>query len=203
MDTIDTAADAGRYVRELRKRRGLTQEQLAAEAGVSRKFVAEFEAGHDRAELGKALLLMHAAGWSLHATAEPEPEPSPVQALIDEAAGRIRRELGRGDPEFALRIIGNTVTAIVRCEHPGPLRRPPSLKDAKWDKLFAASIGYALRKAGAAVPAWTNTAPLAAEWFPYDFRITTDAYLALTKRQTPPELARTGIFLREKSLTGA
>ncbi len=203
MNTIDTAADAGRHVKELRKRRGLTQEQLAAEAGVSRKFVAEFETGHDRAELGKALQLMYAAGWSLQATAEPEPAPSPLQALIDEAAGTIRRELVKGDPEFALRILGNTVTAIARCEQPGRLRKPPSLKDAKWDKLFAASLGYALRKAGGALPVWTNTAPLAPEWFPYDFRTTTEAYLALTKRETPPELARAGIFLREKSLTSA
>ncbi|WP_049822370.1 helix-turn-helix domain-containing protein [Arthrobacter sp. H41] len=203
MDTIDTASDAGRQVKELRTRRGLTQGQLAAEAGVSRKFVAEFEAGHDRAELGKALQLMQAAGCSLRSTPEPEPVPSPLQALIDEAARTIRRELGKGDPEFALRILGNTVTAIVSCEHPGRLRKPPNLKEAKWDKLLAAAIGYALRLAGVTRPAWTNTAPLATEWFPYDFRTTTGAYLALTKRETPPELARVGIFLRARSLTSA
>lgn len=203
MDIINTAYDAGYQVKESRKRRGLTQEQLAAEAGVSRTFVAKFEAGHDRAEMGKALQLLHAAGYSLRTQEEPEASPSPMQGLLNDAAATIRRELGKGDPEFALRIIGNTVTAISKCAKPGHLIKPPALQEQKWDKLLAASIRYALRKAGAKLPSWTNVAPLPTPWFPYDSRTTTPEYLALTRRQTPPELAQVRIYLREKSLTSA
>lgn len=39
---------------------GLNQTQLAAKAGVSRKFVSEFELGRPRAELTKALSLFDA-----------------------------------------------------------------------------------------------------------------------------------------------
>lgn len=204
MSTIDTPADAGRQVRALRKRSRLTQEQLANKAGVSRKFVAEFEAGHERAEMGKALRLLQAAGYSLRAEPAADCTPAvPLQNIIDDAAETIRRELGKGDPEFALRILGNTVTSISRCTEVGRLRKPPSLGVRNWDKLLAVSIGYGLRRAGAPMPAWTKPARLKDEWFPYDFRISTPEYRDLTKRQTPPELAEAGIFLREKSLTSA
>lgn len=177
MTSITSAADAGRQVKEARKRRGLTQEQLSAEAGVSRKFVARFEAGHDRAELGKTLQLLQAAGYSLHARQESERPPSPLQGMLNDAAATVRRELSKGDPEFALRIIGNTVTAISRCADPGHLLKPPALQDPKWDKLVAVAVRYALRKAGATLPTWTDVAPLPTPWFPYDSRTATPEYL--------------------------
>ena len=42
---INTAADLGRFLRDLRVQRGLTQAQLAAELGVTRQYVAEIEQG--------------------------------------------------------------------------------------------------------------------------------------------------------------
>lgn len=42
---INTAEDLGRFLRNLRVRRGLTQAQLAAELGVTRQYVVEIERG--------------------------------------------------------------------------------------------------------------------------------------------------------------
>ena len=42
---VNTAGDLGRFLRELRLRRGLTQAQLAEELGVTRQYVTEIEQG--------------------------------------------------------------------------------------------------------------------------------------------------------------
>lgn len=42
---INTAADLGRFLRDLRVQRGLTQAQLAEDLGVTRQYVAEIENG--------------------------------------------------------------------------------------------------------------------------------------------------------------
>ena len=48
----------GKGVRTLRRARSLTQAQLAAKAGVSRKWLSEFENGKDTVELGLFLKLL-------------------------------------------------------------------------------------------------------------------------------------------------
>lgn len=57
-----TAKEAGRAVKERRLEKNMTQARLAELAGVSRKFVIDLEAGHPRAELGKALLVFEVVG---------------------------------------------------------------------------------------------------------------------------------------------
>ncbi len=57
-----TAKEAGSAVKARRLEKGLTQARLAELAGVSRKFVIDLEAGHPRAELGKALLVFEVVG---------------------------------------------------------------------------------------------------------------------------------------------
>lgn len=42
---VYTEADLGRFVRDLRVQRGMTQAQLAEELGVSRQYVTEIERG--------------------------------------------------------------------------------------------------------------------------------------------------------------
>lgn len=56
----EDAARIGRAIAERRRRRGLTQQQLADKAGVSRTFLIALEAGHERAELGKVLAVIDA-----------------------------------------------------------------------------------------------------------------------------------------------
>lgn len=58
----DTVHRLGTAVRDVRKRQSLTQAELAHRAHVSRMFVIDLEAGHPRAELGKALAVLAALG---------------------------------------------------------------------------------------------------------------------------------------------
>jgi len=43
--SINTSADLGRFLARVRERRGMTQEELAEELGVSRRYVSEIENG--------------------------------------------------------------------------------------------------------------------------------------------------------------
>lgn len=68
MKTINAIASLGADVRTARRRRNLTQAQLASSANVSRAFVIELERGqHQRAELGKVLAVLDALGLDLMA----------------------------------------------------------------------------------------------------------------------------------------
>lgn len=55
MGNISSAADFGAAVRARRRELGLTQETLALEASVGRRFVIDLEAGKPTASLGSAL----------------------------------------------------------------------------------------------------------------------------------------------------
>jgi HTH-type transcriptional regulator/antitoxin HipB len=57
---IANAEDLGRYVKERRHKRGLTQAQLAANAKVSRRWLSDLEAGKERAEFGLVLRTLRA-----------------------------------------------------------------------------------------------------------------------------------------------
>lgn len=65
MKTTDAITSLGATLRESRRRRSLTQAQLATAAGVSRAFVIELENGHQRAELGKVIAVFSALGLDL------------------------------------------------------------------------------------------------------------------------------------------
>lgn len=59
---------------------GWSQAELAAKAGVGRRFVVDLEAGHPRAELAKVLSVLDALG--VHALALPsEPVPHDLDAV--------------------------------------------------------------------------------------------------------------------------
>lgn len=77
----DAVDRIGGVVRRARKEQGLTQAEVARRAGVSRVFVIDLEAGHPRAELGKALAVLDVLGLrpftddsidTAHATVEGE-----------------------------------------------------------------------------------------------------------------------------------
>ena len=85
--SIDTPAAAGAIIRARRQDRGLSQQSLAEGAGVSRKFLIDLEAGHDRAELGKTLAVLRP--WPVTGRHRSHP---PRQRLRPGTA-RLRRNL--------------------------------------------------------------------------------------------------------------
>ena len=60
-----TPKQIGITVRELRKRQGLRQDQLAGAAGVGLRFLIELEAGKETAQLGKTLAVLGALGCKI------------------------------------------------------------------------------------------------------------------------------------------
>lgn len=65
---ISTARELGVAIRSERLRRGFSQEQLAAAAGVGARFVVELEAGKPSAELQKSLDVASAVGLTTAVT---------------------------------------------------------------------------------------------------------------------------------------
>lgn len=63
--TIRTAKDLGEFIHNVRKSKGLTQQQLADLAGVGRRFIIECEAGKPRLEFAKVLQVAAASGIDL------------------------------------------------------------------------------------------------------------------------------------------
>ncbi|MGE0409441.1 MAG: type II toxin-antitoxin system Y4mF family antitoxin [Amphiplicatus sp.] len=63
-----TPKQIGIIIRELRKRQGLRQDQLAGAAGVGLRFLIELEAGKETAQLGKTLAVLNALGCKIELT---------------------------------------------------------------------------------------------------------------------------------------
>lgn len=80
---VATAADVGRLVRTARTRRAMTQADLAAAAGVSRRWLVDLEAGKPRAELNLALTVLAVLGVGLHTNSPESPRDSPAASTTD------------------------------------------------------------------------------------------------------------------------
>ncbi|WP_274631357.1 helix-turn-helix domain-containing protein [Arvimicrobium flavum] len=65
MQTITDAKSLGSLIRKERKAQKLTQEQLAAVAGVGVRFVRELEAGKESCQIGRALQVAATLGLSI------------------------------------------------------------------------------------------------------------------------------------------
>lgn len=63
-----TPKQIGLKIRELRKRQGLRQDQLAGAAGIGLRFLIELEAGKETAQLGKTLAVLNALGCKIELT---------------------------------------------------------------------------------------------------------------------------------------
>lgn len=77
---VNTPVDFGLMIRQARRARGLTQQQLARAAAVGRQWIVEIEAGKPRAELGKVLQTLAALDLTLSMRGEGIPA---VQAAED------------------------------------------------------------------------------------------------------------------------
>ena len=65
MRPVRTSREFGAAVRQARKDKGMTQQALAAGAGVSRPWLSQLESGKRTAELGRALWVLDALGLAV------------------------------------------------------------------------------------------------------------------------------------------
>jgi len=57
-----TTEDIGKYIREVRKKQKMTQEQLAFTCGTGVRFIVDLEKGKPTCEFGKVLYVMQMLG---------------------------------------------------------------------------------------------------------------------------------------------
>lgn len=85
---IASARDLGYLIRQSRQDRGQTQTELAAEAGVSRRWLSNLEAGKATAEFGLVLRTLYALNLGLNVTPiGPGPGKIDLDELLDELRG--------------------------------------------------------------------------------------------------------------------
>lgn len=115
------------------------------------------------------------------------------------AAAAIRTELTAGDPEFALRLLGEAVTAGFRSlDRAGQAAwlatHPPTTGDTRWDVLLAGVAEHLAVVWGHSVPAWVSLLrPLEQQWFPGDE--IGGLLEEHVRTRTWPELARRRVWL--------
>ena len=63
--TISDLAHLGALIRKVRKKQGLTQEELSALVGVGPRLIGEIERGKATAEIGKVLRLLSGLGLTV------------------------------------------------------------------------------------------------------------------------------------------
>jgi y4mF family transcriptional regulator len=62
----------GTVIRSVRKRLGVTQEQLALASGTHRRFIVELERGKATAQVGKVLQVLRALGVAVELSPPPD-----------------------------------------------------------------------------------------------------------------------------------
>lgn len=202
MAAVRTQTDLAAVIRATRRRAGLSQTELARVAGTTRQWISLLEGGgHARAEWGKVLATLAALGLDLSAVANrSDAAPGRTWMTAADSADAIREELGRGDTDFALRMLTRAIADFRSLDDASEigdfLVEPASTGDHRWDALLAATISRECRTRGVPAPAWTNVAPLTPWWFP-----AADPVLdARTIQRTPIDLSIKGIWLDERAL---
>lgn len=71
---IDNSVDLGLYLRDERRRSGLSQESVAARAGTSRRWLSDLERGKATVEVGLILKVIFALGLMMEIAPAPAPE---------------------------------------------------------------------------------------------------------------------------------
>ena len=201
--SIDSPAAAGAIIRARRIDKGLSQQTLADMAGVSRKFLIDLEAGHNRAELGKTLVVMATLGLTLAAT-DPIPRGTDFDPARRDYATTFTRLIAERDFEFAIKMLADYATASLTAGVP-LLQRSPRLKDPYWSAALAGITNYTAHRLGQPAPSWTRRIkPLDKAWMPAEsYRTIREPMKELTRAETPPELAALNVFIRERSLATA
>lgn len=192
METIDSAQALGRAIRGARIARGLSQQSLADDTGMSRKFISELEMGKVSVELGSALRV--AATMDIVWNA---PDPTP-QVILDQAALDISREIANADSQFALQLAMDTFKRL-KAMKPSRLKKPQTTGSREFDALIAAGVRSILEGTTSTPPRWGTKLP--EPWFPGDDSANmTDEFRALTIKRTPKRFAEFNIFLKDESL---
>lgn len=74
---LRSASDIGNVIHNERRDRGMSQSELAAVVGVSRKWLSDVENGKDTAEVGMVLMVLRKLRIDLQVAERPQPMVDP------------------------------------------------------------------------------------------------------------------------------
>lgn len=188
-----SAAVLGQRVRASRKDRGLSQQELAKECGISRKFIGELEAGKENASLGLTLKVINYLDIDLSAKSQQ-------RHRIDFSA-QFADTLSAQDYPFALRLLGEYASASITLGRP-EMTRAPKIDDAEYLTALAGINRWISRKTGSVTPSWAARAkPSSTPIFPAEkLHPVGDRMKDLIRKDTPAELAELNVWIRERDL---
>ncbi|MGD0881023.1 MAG: helix-turn-helix transcriptional regulator [Acidimicrobiales bacterium] len=161
---MDGKSVASELVRDLRRRAGWSQRELAAKAGVPQPTIAEIEAGRREPSLSLLGRLAEATGQVVTLHLEPL-HPRSAVATANRVRGRLSGPAGEGwSPELrqdgALRAVidfKNALTSAASEDFGGLVETPPgSTGDTRWDAFIAAVVEDESATRDVPPPLWTN-----------------------------------------------
>jgi transcriptional regulator with XRE-family HTH domain len=161
---VDGKSVASRFVRDLRRRAGLSQRALAAASGVPQPTIAEIESGRREPSLSLLSRLAEATGQVLTVGVEPI-HPRSAVATANRVRDRLSGPAGEGwstdlRQDGALRAVIDFRDALGSAtaeEFEGLVQAPPSLTgETRWDALIAAVVEDESATRDVPPPHWTN-----------------------------------------------
>jgi len=161
---MDGKSVASRFVRDLRRRAGLSQRALAAASGVPQPTIAEIESGRREPSLSLLSRLAEATGQVLTVGVEPI-HPRSAVATANRVRDRLSGPAGEGwstdlRQDGALRAVIDFRDALGSAtaeEFEGLVQAPPALTgETRWDALIAAVVEDESATRDVPPPPWTN-----------------------------------------------
>ena len=191
------AMDVAALIKEMRRTAGLTQDDLAAEAGTSQPTLAAYEAGRAEPRLGTLERLAAASGHELVVAARPKVRRGAVS--LARVTPQIRRLLASEGESSAWRRLLDFVDDFRASSASGKRslvdERPASCGDRRFDAALAALAEFLCTEAGMAYPAWTDEPRRFSE--PWWFVSGVPGLEATAFRDSPISFARHGVFVNE------
>ncbi|WP_422390130.1 helix-turn-helix transcriptional regulator [Arthrobacter sp. N1] len=189
-----TSANLGERIRKARKGRGLSQQDLARELKVSRKFVGDLEGGKESASLGLALRAVNHLDIDLGTRTEDRRKSDIGEKFAATLAAR--------DYPFAIRLLGEYASSSIDAGH-AEMEQAPAIDDPGYLTALAGISRWISKRTSTAPPSWALQAtPSAEPFFPAEgVRPVGDSMKALIRRDTPAELAELNVWIRERDLT--
>ncbi|WP_382306576.1 hypothetical protein [Herbiconiux sp. UC225_62] len=196
-------------IRTARARAGASIYDLAARLGVTAGAVSQLEQSERAGTIKVASLqrALEALGERLHVSATPATMAERHLMTARTAAQAIDAEIEAGDPAAALRLTVQALDHFRRADSENEiadfLKKPPTIRDTRWDTLFATAVAWEAERRGIIAPRWTRRAALEHEWMPGQDSGYSARYIDFVKSDAEPEFLQRGIVIREKDLSAA
>lgn len=189
-----TATGIGRRVHAARKNCGLSQQDLADQLGLSRKFIGELEAGKEGASLGLVLKIVNHLDIDLSAESQE-------RHRIDFGT-QFAETLKARDYSFAIRLFGDYASTSIEAGK-AEMTRAPKIDDADFLTALAGINRWISTRTGTPAPRWAARRPRSSKpIFPAEkLHPVSDKMKDLIQRDTPAELAELNVWIRERDLT--